>query len=224
LREIHLVCHKGTDKQALRAMDDAAGRPVATAYDFSQEQLRFPFAANFGDSAGFFVGRLPKGEQLFAWGPEYCPTADGWLFSPDGARRKPFRFEFPAELVLPLESWGTAAYKKRLRREDSVRAARKKHLGERLGFVPAFIRVEGFEIEVDDSCAYPLYDEENHPLRYWGQADDPDVAPEDDELDGIRRSGGVGEVVYRAVRAAKYQFYQNEVIWVCDRRGEVVST
>ena len=43
-------------------------------------------------------------------------------------------------------------------------------------------------------------------------------------LDGILCIGGVGEVVYRAVRAAEYKFYQNEVIWVCDRRGKVVFT
>jgi hypothetical protein len=33
-------------------------------------------------------------------------------------------------------------------------------------------------------------------------------------LDGIPRCGGVGEVVYRAVRTAEYKFYQYEVIWV----------
>ena len=167
LREIHLVCREGPDQQVLRAINAAAGRPVATAYDFSKERLRFPFAADFGDSAGFFVGRLPRGEQLFAWGPEYCPTADGWLFTPGGARREPFRFEFPAELILPLEPWGTAAYKERCGREDSVRAARKRHLAERIGFVPAFIRVEGFAIETDGAVAFPSYDEEHDPLRYW---------------------------------------------------------
>jgi uncharacterized protein (TIGR02996 family) len=224
LREIHLVCRNGTDQAALKAMDTAAGRKVATAYDFSKELLRYPFAADFGNHVGFIVGKSPKGEQLFAWGPAECPTADGWRFRADGTKLKPFSFEFPDELILPLEPWGTPAYKKRQKREDSILAARRQHLAEQTGFAPAFIRVEEFEIEVDDSIVNPSYTEELADLNYWGQPDDPDVAPEDDVIYGIQRSGGLGSVVYRKVKSVEFQFLMNEVIWVCDRRGVVVFT
>jgi uncharacterized protein (TIGR02996 family) len=211
LRELHLVSQAGAQQEWVRAVNEAAGRPLATVYDFGSEL--FPFAPNFADCYGFFVGKLPDGTQLFAYGDESSPTADGWLFRPDGTRREPFRFEFPPELVVLraerlAEGW--------LEREKQMRSARKAYLMQHTGFVPAFIRVEGFSLEACGLSGTARYRGEVEEC--WGQQDDPDVSPEDDEW-----PGGYGWVVYQAVRSGEYTFdFGNE--WWCDRTGHVHST
>jgi uncharacterized protein (TIGR02996 family) len=207
LGELHLVSRAGAQEEWVWAVDEAAGRPIATVYDFGSEL--FPFAADFGDHVGFFVGKLPDGTQLFAYGPEWYPTAEGWLFQPDGTRREPFRFEFPPELVLPRETGPIDDWNSLFSREARMRAARKAHLGERIGFVRAFIRVEGIE----ETARYRGEIEE-----IWGGADDPAVSPEQGDW-----PGGHGGQVYAAVRSGEYAFdFGNE--WLCDRTGHVTFT
>jgi uncharacterized protein (TIGR02996 family) len=223
LRELHLVSQEGPEEEWARAVNEAAGRPLASVYDFSQELLRFPFAADFDEREGFLVGRLPGGEQLFAWGPEYNPTADGWLFHPDGTRKEPFRFPFPPELLMPFESEPGGDWQADLKLREQTRAARRALLAASTGFVPAFIRVEDFAIPLEDDPYFcnPSYDQEHDPLwDHWGQRDDPDEALGD----GCDWIGGAGESVYRRVQAAEYKFYYGDMIWGCDRTGEVVFT
>jgi len=213
LRELHLVSKEGPQEEWVRTVNEAAGRPIATVYDFGKEL--FPFAADFyGD--GFIVGKRADGTQLFAYGDESNPTADGWLFNSDGTKREPFRFEFPPELVFPRQTGPTDDWKARLDREKQMLSARKAYLMECTGFVPAFIRVEGFTLE---ACGL------NGTHRYgwgtdvsWGQQDDPNIPPEKDEsLDGH------GGQAHFDVRTGQYGFdFGNELL--CDRRGQVHST
>ncbi len=214
LRELHLVAGPDPEAEWLQVVNEAASRPLGTVYDFGREL--FPFAADFADCYGFLVGKLPDGTQLFAYGPESSPTADGWLFQPDGTRRETFRFEFPPDLVLPAETGAADDWKSWRDREEQMRSARKMHLAERIGFRPAFIRVEEFSIE---ACG------EIGPTRYrwrveerWGQKDDPALPPEDDDW-----PGGHGGCCYHAVREGEYSFdFGND--WWCDQTGHVTST
>jgi uncharacterized protein (TIGR02996 family) len=230
LRELHLVSREGpagewdgpTEEWA-RAVNDAAGRSLATVYDFRLELLRFPFAPDFDEDEGFLVGRLPGGEQLFAWAPEYNPSATGWLFNPDGTRRQPFLFPFPPEPVLPFESPpGCDPEADRALREQ-VRASRRALLAESTGFVPAFIRVEEFTIDIDDLFSInPSYDQEHDPVSYhWGDTDDPAEVPEEAQRDGLPWWGGAGESVYRRVQAAKFELHYGDLILECNRTGRV---
>ena len=214
LRELHLVSQGGPQAGWVEAVNEAAGRPIATVYDFGSEL--FPFAATFADCHGFLIGKLPDGTQLFALGGEDEPTAEGWLFHPDGRKREPFHFEFPPELVLPKETGPTDDWKARWDREERMRFARKGYLTEQTGFVPTFIRVEAFSLDDDGFC---------QPGRYrgdveasWGVGDDPRVSPEEDEL-----WAGFGGTICDAVRSGEFTFdFGNE--WWCDRSGHVTST
>src|SRR5207249_1852382 len=99
-------------------------------------------------------------------------TADGWLFHPDGTRLEPSRFEFPPELVLPQEARSAEDW---WEREGRMRSARKAYLAQRTGFVPAFIRVEGFSLEACGLSGTGRYRGEVEEC--WGREDDPDLPP-----------------------------------------------
>jgi hypothetical protein len=216
LRELHLVSQFGAQEEWVQAVNEAAGRPLATVYDFGSEL--YPFAPDFG-GYGFHIGKRQDGTQLFAYGDETEPAAVGWLYHPDGTRREPFRFEFPPELVLPrptarpaTDDWGA-----RWDQKQKLIAARKAFLTERTGFVPAFIRVENTTL--DDAhgfCGTGRYRDQVE--ESWGVEDDPNVATEQDEW-----PVGHGGIVHDAVRRGEYTFdFGND--WWCDRTGHVTST
>jgi uncharacterized protein (TIGR02996 family) len=214
LRELHFVS-RGGRQQWVEAVNEVAGRPLVTVYDFGSEL--FPFAADFAwGHYGFYIGKLPDGTQLFAYAEEDEPAASGWLFEPDGRKRERFRFEFPPELTLPAERPLREDVRERMALEDQVRLARRSLLAERFGFRPAFIRVEQFSLD----------DEEFGPHRFiwtveerWGSADDPNQSPEADDWP----MGGHGERIYLSVRRGEYNFdFGND--WWCDRTGHVNST
>ena len=135
----------------------------------------------------------------FADGHETEVAAIGLLFNPDGARREPFRFEVPPALVSPGRTAGATQkdWKSILDREQQLLAARKAHLTECTGFVPAFIRVEKFKIEGLDGFCSP-YRHLSHTEESWGQADHPDVSLEEDLRPGGFGSGAVSATRYTA--------------------------
>jgi uncharacterized protein (TIGR02996 family) len=216
LRELHLVSQEGPQEDWVHAVNEAAGRPLATVYDYECEQ--FPFAANFGwNNHGFFIGKLPNGTQLFAYGAEDNPSIDGWLFFPNGSTREPFHLEFPPPLVFLGDTAARGDLNTKWTREKEIRSARRAYLAEHIGFVSAFIRVEGFSLEacgLSGTYRFGFMVEES-----WGQRDDANVPPEEDE----ERSGGFGELVHRSVRSGEYIFdYGND--WWCDKTGHVTAT
>jgi hypothetical protein len=210
LQELHLrALHSTLETQEawVKTVNEGAGRSIATVSECWMD--RFPFAADFAECYGFLVGKLPDGTQLFAYADQSNPIADGWLFHPDGTRREPFVFEFPAELV-----WS----RDRPYEMDCVRqilAARKAYLAERIGFIPAFIRVENWQFATHDlGGPSPWWELE----ECWGHTDNPTVAPEEEDY-----PGGNGERTYRAVRDGAFHFdFGND--WWCDRTGQVTST
>jgi hypothetical protein len=214
LKDLHLVSQSGAQEEWVRAVNEAARRPLASVYDFGSEL--FPFAADFaGPDSPFLVGKLPDGTQVFACGFESDPIADGWLFHPDGTIREPFRFEFPPELVLPLEKGRTPDGESRWHREQQIFAARKAVLAERTGFLPAFIRVEGFTLEASGLAGPGRYHWEIEEM--WGEPDAPVISPE------IRDwVGGYGSLVYRAIRDGEYTFDYGDG-WRGDRTGHLLA-
>ncbi len=214
LREVHLVAREGPQTQWVDLVNQAAGRTLATVYDFSQEL--FPFAPDFAKGYGFVIGKLPEGTQLFALGDESEPTIDGWLFTPEGRRREPFRFQFPSELIFPPTPEPTDDWNTRWSRKEQLRKARVDHFSQHTGFRPAFIRVEGFTLETHGLAGPGRYRSEVEDA--WGLPDDPTLRPEEDES-----PQGYGGTVYFAVRSGEYTFdFGNE--WWCDRTGHITST
>jgi uncharacterized protein (TIGR02996 family) len=213
LRNLHLVS-LGSPAAWIEAVNLAAGRPLATGYDFDADL--FPFAPDF--YPGFLAGKLPDGTQLFLC--DNTPTdVEGVAFDPDGTPRdEPFNFTFPAGLVENhIKDWSTPEGMEQTRAwEDRARAACVEHLRATLGFELALIRVKSFSIDYSSTGRF-RGDED----RWWGQEDYREYVPSSPYTAG--EFLGMGGAVHRWVARGGFTFGEGGFMW-CDRTGHVTST
>ena len=186
----------------------AAGREIATVYDFNAEL--FPFAP--GSVSDFMFGKVGDGRQLVARQARDGVLV-GWTFLADGTRSDPFRLQLPAEIAFwPKFNQGddVQAYHEKI---EGLATRRADFLLGQVGFVPGFVRVaefnlgEGFEFEEDEA------DETDGPRRWnrqveddWGRTDPPDELPEKADF-----QNGHGHAPYHYVRGGCYGFRWGDI-------------
>ncbi|MBY0460630.1 MAG: TIGR02996 domain-containing protein [Gemmataceae bacterium] len=220
LRKLRVMLGYPEDRELVNV---AAGRPIGEAYNPTDDDL-FPFAADFDHL--FFVGKLPDGTQFFAFDYGACyhdsrraPSTEPFimttqLFDPAGNPTTTQDVVFPPELIYPTaEEMGNFALSDT--RDAERRQERERLLRERFGWRPAFIRVKEFSLD----GFQPFWDESSY-LRGYSGADHPD---DDLRTDYHGPLGGTSAVYWRAT-GAEFNFSCGDVVWLCDKSGQVRAT
>jgi uncharacterized protein (TIGR02996 family) len=209
LRNLHQVS-TGPAQEWVAAVNEAAGRAIATNWDYEVDLFPFPPDLDL-------VGKLPDGTQFYIEIEEVeHGRAHIQAFEPDGTPRgEVFTYDFPADLLEPITvDWDSMESRERYWAWEKRRhAARLEHLRLRFGYVPALIRVKRFDFGVGGPFRSDIGVDER-----WGRPDDPDSEYEEYSPYPAGSFLGMGGGVHSWVSTGSFRFGEGDHVYITHPR------